>query len=128
MWVIIAASHNGMDELVFKLVLGGILMVSSTLAIGQTLTPNELSAVVAEGAPQVGPDTMLRLIDHESKGNMFAIGVNAKPAHKAYYPKNKKEAINNATELLEADHNIDMRSAQINSANFTRLNLNVEDE
>src|SRR5699024_4804598 len=41
--------------------------------------------------------------------------------------KNKKEAINKATELLEAGHNIDMGLGQINSANLTRLNLTVED-
>lgn len=110
----------------FKWLLSIFLVVFHNGAMAQVMTASGLSELVRECAPQISPDTMLRLIDHESKGNMFVIGVNAKPAHKAYYPKSKDEAVKKATELLESGHNIDMGLGQINSANLSRLNLTVE--
>lgn len=109
----------------FSLKVACLLLVSG-VAVCQPLPPDQLADLVRECAPQVSPDTMLRLIDHESKGNAFVIGVNAKPAHKAYYPKTKEEAIGKATRLLEQGHNIDMGLGQINSANLNRLGLTVE--
>lgn len=41
-----------------------------------SLTVGTLAALLAACAPQVAPETGLRLVQHESRANPYAIGVN----------------------------------------------------
>lgn len=83
-----------------------------------------LAALLAQCAPQVSPDTMTAIVQTESEGNPWAIGVNRAAAVRQ--PTSKGEAIRVARRLIAEGRNIDMGLAQINSANLSWLGLTVE--
>lgn len=85
----------------------------------------EFATLAAECAPKVHPVTLRSIVQHESGMNPYAINVNAEGIT-VLQPKSKSKAITQATELLQAGHNIDVGLGQINSANFTWLNATVE--
>lgn len=83
-----------------------------------------LAALLAQCAPQVSPDTMAAIVQTESEGNPWAIGVNG--AAGVRQPSSQDEAIRVARDLIARGRNIDMGLAQINSANLSWLKLSVE--
>lgn len=82
------------------------------------------AALIAQCAPQVSHDTMAAIVQTESQGNPWAIGVNRAAA--VAQPTSKAEAIRVARRLIAQGRNIDMGLAQINSANLSWLDLTVE--
>ena len=88
------------------------------------VTSVSLAALLAQCTPQVAPDTMTAIVQTESEGNPWAIGVNGAGAVRQ--PSSKAEAIQVASDLIARGHNIDMGLAQINSANLVWLKLTVK--
>ena len=84
-----------------------------------------LDALIAQCAYNTHPDTVKAIIQVESAGNPFAIGVNYGGSNKRK-PNNISEASNIARSLLAEGKNIDMGLMQINSANMTRFGLSPE--
>lgn len=76
-------------------------------------------------APQVDLQIASAIVKSESAFNPFAIGVNRAASLKKQ-PSNYEEAVRVAKNLINRGMNIDVGFAQINSANFKRLNLTVE--
>lgn len=84
-----------------------------------------LDALIAQCAYNTHPDTVKAIIQVESAGNPFAIGVNYGGSNKRK-PNNISEASRVARSLLAEGKNIDMGLMQINSANMTRFGLSPE--
>lgn len=84
-----------------------------------------LDALIAQCAYNTHPDTVKAIIQVESAGNPYAIGVNfgGRNGHK---PNNATEAALVARNLIANGKNIDMGLMQINSANMRRLGLSTE--
>lgn len=76
-------------------------------------------------APQVHPETMTRLVKHESGGQPWIIGVNGTPRRRIQ-PTSKSEAIAAAKALRAAGINFDAGLGQLNSSNIARLGLSFE--
>ena len=76
-------------------------------------------------APQVDVNIASAIVKSESSFNPFAIGVNRAAGLKKQ-PTSYEEAVSVAKRLISQGRNIDVGFAQINSANFKRLNLSVE--
>lgn len=76
-------------------------------------------------APQVDVNIASAIVKSESSFNPFAIGVNRAAGLKKQ-PTSYEEAVTVAKRLISQGRNIDVGFAQINSANFKRLNLSVE--
>jgi type IV secretion system protein VirB1 len=88
--------------------------------------PNDLLVqLLLVCAPYVHPDTGARLVQVESAGNPYAIGVNG-PYRLERQPTRQAEAIATARHLIGAGHNIDMGLAMINVKNLSRLGLTLE--
>lgn len=90
------------------------------------LTESAIIALIAQCAPTVAPETLLAVIQTESKGNPYAIGINNDFALERQ-PQNYNEAVRAARALLAQGANIDMGLGQINSSNMNWLKLSVED-
>lgn len=76
-------------------------------------------------APQVDVNIASAIVKSESSFNPLAIGVNRSAGLKKQ-PTSYEEAVSVAKRLIGQGKNIDVGFAQINSANFKRLNLSVE--
>lgn len=76
-------------------------------------------------APNINIVTLTALIQHESKGNIFAIGVNNKKYRLKKQPTSYMEAINLAKWLYYKKLNFDAGLGQINSSNYKHLGLNI---
>ena len=87
------------------------------------LVPLALWQLLSTCAPRVAPLTMSALVAYESGANPNAIDDDT--ARHAYFPPNRAAAEALATELLAAGHSIDVGYAQVNSANFAALGLDV---
>ena len=90
------------------------------------LTESAIIALIAQCAPTVAPETLLAVIQTESKGNPYAIGINNDFALDRQ-PQSYSEAVRAARALLAQGANIDMGLGQINSSNMKWLKLSVED-
>jgi type IV secretion system protein VirB1 len=86
---------------------------------------NFLLSVVMACAPNVHPDTAMRIIHHESGSNPYAIGING-PWKLSRQPSNKEQAIATAQMLINAGVSIDMGYSGINSKNLQRFGLTTE--
>jgi hypothetical protein len=80
--------------------------------------------MAAQCAPEVHQTTLATLIQHESSGNPFAIGVNGNYVLPRQ-PKTKAEAIKRATWLHAHGYNFDAGLAQINIRNATHMGLSI---
>ncbi len=77
-------------------------------------------------APMVAPQTLEAIVKTESNYQPLAIGINA-DARLQRQPASKEEAIVTAKWLLENGYNIDVGLGQVNSSNFQKIGLSVED-
>ncbi len=89
------------------------------------MMPELLLSLSLACAPQVHPDTALRLVKHESGNNPFAIGING-PYKLSSQPQSKAQAVATAKMLVNAGLSIDMGLGQINSRNLSWLGLTLD--
>ena len=76
-------------------------------------------------APQVAPSTLMAIIQVESGGNPWAIGVNG-PVQLPFKPQSKEQAANMATRVIRMGYSVDLGLMQINSRNLKGLGLTIE--
>ena len=82
------------------------------------------TALAAQCAPSVAPQTLLAIVRVESGLDPLAIGVNGK-APRRLHPTSIEEAISQATRLIADGANIDLGLGQINIRNLAPLGLTV---
>lgn len=85
------------------------------------MTPNALAELVLSCAPLIAPDTALALVQTESAGNPWAIGVVGNALTRQ--PRSAAEALATAEALSSQGWDYSLGLAQINRRNFERLGL-----
>lgn len=83
-------------------------------------------ALAAQCAPGVAPETLLSVIQVESRFEPLAIGVNGAP-RVVVAPVSAEDAVTKATALIAAGRNVDLGLAQINSKNLFWLGLSLRE-
>jgi type IV secretion system protein VirB1 len=83
-------------------------------------------ALAAQCAPSVAPETLLSVVQVESRFEPLAIGVNGSPRLNLT-PTSVDEAVNRAGELIAAGRSVDLGLAQINSKNLDWLGLSLRE-
>jgi type IV secretion system protein VirB1 len=91
-----------------------------------TMTVAAALALAAQCAPSVAPETLLSVVQVESRFNPLAIGVNGAPRI-VVSAGTKAEAVARASALIAAGRSVDLGLAQINSKNLGWLGLSVAD-
>jgi type IV secretion system protein VirB1 len=81
-------------------------------------------ALAAHCAPAVAPETLLSVVQVESRFEPLAIGVNGAPRI-VVEPTSVDDAVARAAALIAAGRNIDLGLAQINSKNLSWLGLSL---
>jgi type IV secretion system protein VirB1 len=81
-------------------------------------------ALAAQCAPTVAPETLLSVVQVESRFEPLAIGVNGAP-RVVVAPTSVDDAVAKAGALIAAGRNIDLGLAQINSKNLSWLGLSL---
>ena len=81
-------------------------------------------ALAARCAPAVAPETLLSVVQVESRFEPLAIGVNGAPRI-VVEPTSTDDAVARAAALIAAGRNIDLGLAQINSKNLSWLGLSL---
>jgi type IV secretion system protein VirB1 len=81
-------------------------------------------ALAAQCAPAVAPETLLSVVQVESRFDPLAIGVNGTP-RMPVEPTSVDDAVAKAAALIKAGRNIDLGLAQINSKNLSWLGLSL---
>ena len=81
-------------------------------------------ALAAQCAPTIAPETLLSVVQVESRFEPLAIGVNGAPRIKVT-PTSVDDAVAKAGSLITAGRNIDLGLAQINSKNLSWLGLSL---
>jgi type IV secretion system protein VirB1 len=76
-------------------------------------------------APNVAPQTLAAIIQVESGGNQFALGVNG-PVKRLPRPTNAQEAARQARYYLNLGYSVDLGLMQINSNNLRGLGYTLE--
>jgi type IV secretion system protein VirB1 len=82
--------------------------------------------LAAQCAPTVAPETLLSVVEVESRFEPLAIGVNGAP-RVTVAPASLDEAVARAGALIAAGRNIDLGLAQINSKNLSWLGLSLRE-
>ena len=77
-------------------------------------------------APSVAPETIAAIVQVESGGNKYAIGING-PVKKRIRPKSVKEAAAEARYWISKGYSVDLGLMQINSRNLRGLAITIED-
>ena len=83
-------------------------------------------ALAAQCAPSIAPETLLSVVQVESRFEPLAIGVNGAP-RVAVSPASVPEAVASAERLIAAGRSVDLGLAQINSRNLGWLGLSLAD-
>ncbi len=83
-------------------------------------------ALAAQCAPAVAPQTLLSVVQVESRFEPLAIAVNGAP-RLLVEPTSVDDAVAKAAALIKAGRNIDLGLAQINSKNLSWLGLSLAD-
>lgn len=78
-------------------------------------------ALLEQCAPLVAPITMAAIVEHESRGNPWAVHDNTTGA--SFAPGSLAEAAEMASRLIAQGHSVDMGLAQINSRNAAAFRL-----
>lgn len=86
---------------------------------------SEALALALHCAPAIAPETMMAIVQVESRFNPLAIGVNGQPRI-VVTARTPQEAAARASALIAAGRSVDLGLAQINSANLAWLGLSVE--
>ena len=76
-------------------------------------------------APNVAPATIAAIIQVESGGNAYALGVNG-PVRKLPRPQNARDAARQARYYMSLGYSVDLGLMQINSNNLSGLGYSVE--
>lgn len=84
----------------------------------------DLLTLVLVCAPFVSSNTMIAVLQHESAGNPWALGVNG--SQRFERPKNYQSAVAEAKRLIASGASIDMGLMQINNRTMVNLGLTVE--
>lgn len=82
--------------------------------------------LAAQCAPAVAPETLLSVVQVESRFEPLAIAVNGAPRI-VVEPTSVDDAVAKASALIKAGRNIDLGLAQINSRNLSWLGLSLAD-
>ncbi len=83
-------------------------------------------ALAAQCAPTIAPQTLLSVVQVESRFNPLAIGVNGAP-RVTVAPVSVDDAVAKAGTLIAAGRSIDLGLAQINSRNLSWLGLSLRE-
>jgi type IV secretion system protein VirB1 len=83
-------------------------------------------ALAAQCAPTVAPETLLSVVQVESRFEPLAIGVNGLP-RVILAPTSVDDAVARAGELIAAGRSLDLGLAQINSKNLAWLGLSLRE-
>jgi type IV secretion system protein VirB1 len=83
-------------------------------------------ALAAQCAPAIAPETLLSVVQVESRFEPLAIGVNGTPRI-SITPTSVDEAVGKAAALITTGRNIDLGLAQINSKNLSWLGLSLRE-
>lgn len=86
----------------------------------------EFAVIAAMCAPAIHPTTLSAVVTQESRGNIYAIGING-DYKLPRQPRTLEEAVATADQLLRDGHNFDAGLGQINSKNFGWLGLSTRD-
>lgn len=89
------------------------------------MSPSDILAVALACAPNVAPSTLQGIVDIESRGNPYAIGING-DTQLERQPASEAEAIAWARWLRAHGYNFDAGLGQINSTNWDRLGITAE--
>lgn len=103
--------------------IGAILALAAWSACAQ-IDVRELAARCAPGVP---PETLAAIVAVESAGNPYAINISYQAQQLPRQPREFGEAVRIAKELMSAGKNISIGLGQINTVNFDKLGLTVED-
>lgn len=82
--------------------------------------------LAAQCAPTVAPETLLSVVQVESRFEPLAIGVNGLP-RVTLAPTSVDDAVARAGQLIAAGRNLDLGLAQINSKNLAWLGLSLRE-
>ncbi len=88
------------------------------------LPASEILALSERCAPLVSPATMLAIVQTESGGDQYAIGVNG-PQPTRLRPRDETEAVRISQALVRRRVNFDVGLGQINSRNLEGLGLSI---
>jgi type IV secretion system protein VirB1 len=83
-------------------------------------------ALAAQCAPTIAPETLLSVVQVESRFEPLAIGVNGAPRI-LVAPNSVDEAVAKAAALIAAGQSIDLGLAQINNKNLSWLGLSLRE-
>lgn len=86
------------------------------------MDPVAVMSLALQCAPTVHPATVAAIVAHESRGSVYAIGVNNGPQLRRQ-PADSREASRVAASLVQRGLSIDMGLGQINSKNMAWLGL-----
>lgn len=109
-----------------RFILSALLLCSSVAHAIDAESVN-FKALAKQCAPGVHIDTLSAIVQHESRVNPFAIGINTKGVRLPSKPINKEEAVAAANWLKSNNHNFDGGLGQINSANLEWLGMSIDD-
>lgn len=106
-----------------------ILAITATSAHATARqAPEQLQELVNTCAPDVHPNTMFKILGHESGFNPYIIGVNERDKPRQVFRLNSQaEAAQKADELIAQGKSIDMGLGQIWSGNLPGLKLTTRD-
>jgi len=88
------------------------------------LTLPDAAGLAAACAPAVAPETLLSIVQVESRFNTLAIGVNGR-SPRSVPATSPEDATQKAAALIAAGESVDLGLAQINSRNLAPLGLTV---
>jgi len=81
--------------------------------------------MIQQYAPGVAPQTIVAIIQVESGGNQYGVGING-PVRIHIRPKSAKEAAAEARRWISKGYSVDLGLMQINSRNLQRLGITIE--
>ncbi|MFP1771061.1 lytic transglycosylase domain-containing protein [Lonsdalea quercina] len=103
-----------------------VALMDTTAANAELSVP--IMALAKRCAPEVHPLTVGYLVSHESRNNQYAINVNVPEGTTsplARQPRSLDEAAKTTKWLTAHGYNFDVGLGQINSANFSKLNVSA---